>query len=71
MLMLVALLVDFDDFVIYPLYAAMPPDEQLKVFQPSPKGKRKFVQSTNVAETSVTISGIKYGKICICSGVEG
>ncbi len=68
MLILVALLVDFDDFVIYPLYAAMPPDEQLKVFQPSPKGKRKFVLSTNVAETSVTISGIKYGKILYMLG---
>lgn len=41
----------------------MPPDEQLKVFKPSPSGKRKFILSTNIAETSVTISGIKYGEL--------
>jgi HrpA-like RNA helicase len=50
------------DFEIRPLYAAMPADEQLRVFEPSPPGIRKFVLSTNIAETSVTISGIKYGK---------
>ena len=33
---------------------------QLRAFAPSPLGVRKFVLSTNIAETSVTISGIKY-----------
>jgi HrpA-like RNA helicase len=50
------------DYDIRPLYAAMPPEEQLRVFEPSPAGKRKFILSTNIAETSVTISGVKYGK---------
>jgi HrpA-like RNA helicase len=50
------------DYEIRPLYAAMPPEEQLRVFEPSPPGKRKFILSTNIAETSVTISGVKYGK---------
>lgn len=49
------------DFEIRPLYASMPPEEQLKVFHPAPKGIRKFILSTNIAETSVTISGVKYG----------
>lgn len=49
------------DFVIRPLYAALPPDEQVKVFAPAPRGVRKFVLATNIAETSVTITGIKYG----------
>ena len=50
------------DFEIMPLYAAMPPDEQLKVFSPMREGVRRFILSTNIAETSVTISGIKYGE---------
>jgi HrpA-like RNA helicase len=51
------------DYMICPLYAAMPPDEQLKVFNPAPFRIRKFILSTNIAETSVTISGIKYGEL--------
>ncbi|PVD28898.1 hypothetical protein C0Q70_11493 [Pomacea canaliculata] len=45
---------------VYPLYAALPSHQQLKVFEPAPQGVRKVVVSTNIAETSVTISGIKY-----------
>ena len=33
---------------------------QLRAFAPSLPGIRKFVLATNIAETSVTISGIKY-----------
>ncbi|XP_040908035.1 ATP-dependent RNA helicase DHX33 [Toxotes jaculatrix] len=46
--------------VVIPLYASLPPGQQLRVFQPAPKGCRKVILSTNIAETSVTISGIKY-----------
>ncbi|KAK7925658.1 hypothetical protein WMY93_007968 [Mugilogobius chulae] len=46
--------------VVIPLYASLPPVQQLRVFQPAPKGSRKVILSTNIAETSVTISGIKY-----------
>lgn len=53
------------DFEVMALYAAMPPDEQLKVFAPMRPGVRRFILSTNIAETSVTISGIKYGKCII------
>ncbi len=49
------------DFIIRPLYAAMPPEEQLRVFQPPRPGVRKFILATNIAETSVTITGVKYG----------
>eukprot|EP00600_Ochromonadales_sp_CCMP1393_P018471 CAMPEP_0175037396 /NCGR_PEP_ID=MMETSP0005-20121125/24336_1 /TAXON_ID=420556 /ORGANISM="Ochromonas sp., Strain CCMP1393" /LENGTH=531 /DNA_ID=CAMNT_0016298729 /DNA_START=3 /DNA_END=1598 /DNA_ORIENTATION=- len=59
------------DFEILPLYAAMPPDEQLKVFTlpttagagaraNSPRRCRRFILATNIAETSVTIPGITY-----------
>uniref|UniRef100_A0A3Q3LHD7 ATP-dependent RNA helicase DHX33 n=1 Tax=Mastacembelus armatus TaxID=205130 RepID=A0A3Q3LHD7_9TELE len=46
--------------VVIPLYASLPPAQQLRVFQPAPKGCRKVILSTNIAETSITISGIKY-----------
>ncbi|CAJ0584811.1 unnamed protein product, partial [Mesorhabditis spiculigera] len=42
-----------------PLYAAMTPQQQMRVFQPAPEGQRKVIFSTNVAETSVTIPGIR------------
>ncbi|KAG9281718.1 putative ATP-dependent RNA helicase DHX33 [Astyanax mexicanus] len=45
---------------VIPLYASLPPTQQLRVFQPAPKGCRKVILSTNIAETSITISGIKY-----------
>ncbi|XP_047109193.1 ATP-dependent RNA helicase DHX33 isoform X1 [Schistocerca piceifrons] len=45
---------------VYPLYSSLPSHQQLDVFRPTSKGMRKVILSTNVAETSVTISGIKY-----------
>lgn len=51
------------DFEIAPLYAAMSADDQMAALKPSSRPEvRKFVLSTNIAETSVTIAGIKYGK---------
>lgn len=46
--------------VAYPLYAALPPSQQAKVFAKIKGFKRKVVFSTNIAETSVTISGVKF-----------
>lgn len=43
---------------ILPLYGRLPKEEQERVFAPAPKGKKKVVVSTNIAETSVTISDI-------------
>ena len=45
---------------ILPLYSLLPTQEQLKVFQPPPEGSRLIVLATNVAETSLTIPGIRY-----------
>lgn len=53
-----------NDFEIRPLYASMPPDQQLDAFKSPPPGVRKIILSTNVAETSVTISGIRYVVDC-------
>lgn len=43
---------------ILPLYARLPAADQVRVFQPA--AGRKIVVATNVAETSITIPGIKY-----------
>ncbi|KAF1827487.1 P-loop containing nucleoside triphosphate hydrolase protein [Dissoconium aciculare CBS 342.82] len=42
------------------LYAALPPNLQKRVFEPAPDGTRNIVLATNVAETSLTIPGIRY-----------
>ena len=41
-----------------PLYGRLAKEEQEKVFDPAPFGKKKVIISTNIAETSVTISDI-------------
>lgn len=46
--------------LVLPLYAALPSNKQLKVFDKAPDGHRKIIVSTNIAETSITIKGIKY-----------
>jgi ATP-dependent helicase HrpB len=43
---------------LIPLHGELGPDDQDRAFQPSPL--RKIVVSTNVAETSVTIDGIRH-----------
>jgi ATP-dependent RNA helicase DHX8/PRP22 len=45
---------------VAPLFAAMPPEEQMRAFEPAPPGTRKVVLATNIAETSLTINGIRY-----------
>lgn len=45
---------------ILPLYSQLPTKEQLRVFEPPPENARLIVLATNVAETSLTIPGIRY-----------
>ncbi|XWS29571.1 hypothetical protein CRYUN_Cryun24cG0040300 [Craigia yunnanensis] len=45
--------------VVLPLHGKLSYEEQFRVFQKYP-GKRKVVFTTNIAETSLTIPGIKY-----------
>jgi len=43
---------------VLPLYGRLPKEEQERVFLDPPNGKKKVIISTNIAETSVTISDI-------------
>jgi ATP-dependent helicase HrpB len=57
------------NFLIHPLYGQLPPSKQYSAIMPNKQGKRKVVLATSIAETSLTIEGIKvvvdtgYGKI--------
>ena len=46
------------------MYSALPPEKQMKAFDPAPPGVRKIILATNIAETSITINGIRYVVDC-------
>ncbi|KAK1822039.1 hypothetical protein LTR12_003563 [Friedmanniomyces endolithicus] len=43
-----------------PLYAGLTTEQQLYVFEPAPEATRKVICATNIAEASVTITGITH-----------
>jgi ATP-dependent RNA helicase DDX35 len=43
-----------------PMYAGLPTDQQMYVFEPAAEDTRKVIVSTNIAEASVTIDGIVF-----------
>ena len=47
-----------DRFDVLPLYARLPAREQHRIFHPG--GRTRIVLATNVAETSLTVPGIRY-----------
>ena len=42
------------------MYASLPPSQQARIFSSTPPNERKCILATNIAETSITIPGIKY-----------
>jgi len=52
---------------VLPLYGQLPHNKQLAAILPDKDGKRKVVIATNIAETSLTIQGVK---IVVDSGFE-
>lgn len=56
-----------DRIIIAPLYAGLPQKAQIAALQPAPRGKRKIVLSTNLAQTSMTIEGVR---VVIDSGLS-
>ena len=51
---------DTPPLLVLPMYSQLPADLQAKIFDAAPKGVRKCIVYTNVAETSLTVDGIKY-----------
>jgi len=56
-----------DDIQICPLYGQLDFAQQQAAIQPATQGKRKVVLATNIAETSLTIEGIR---LVVDSGLE-
>lgn len=50
---------EFSDVSIHPLFGDLPLQKQQEAILPHPQGKRKVVLATSIAETSLTIEGIK------------
>lgn len=48
----------FNEFIVHTLHGSVPYQEQIKAIPIDPDGKRKIVLSTNIAESSLTISGV-------------
>ncbi|MFK8024778.1 MAG: ATP-dependent helicase HrpB [Ilumatobacter sp.] len=44
---------------VHPLAGALTQDEQDRALQPSPPGRRRVVLSTDIAETSLTVDGVR------------
>eukprot|EP01043_Picozoa_sp_COSAG02_P012474 COSAG02_NODE_481_length_21461_cov_43.885597_13_plen_380_part_00 len=51
---------DVPSLLVRVLYAALPQDQQMRAFDETPPGCRKVVIATNIAETSLTLSGLRY-----------
>ena len=49
---------------VLPLFAALPQAAQQQVFVPAPPRTRKVILATNIAETSVTVPGVRYVVDC-------
>ncbi|XP_035673880.1 probable ATP-dependent RNA helicase DHX34 [Branchiostoma floridae] len=47
-------------WIVLPLHSTLSIEEQDKVFDIAPEGVRKCIVSTNIAETSITIDGVRF-----------
>ncbi|WP_245588519.1 ATP-dependent helicase HrpB, partial [Deinococcus pimensis] len=47
------------DVSVLPLYGDLPPQEQRRAILPDPSGRRRVVLATSVAETSLTLEGVR------------
>jgi ATP-dependent helicase HrpB len=45
--------------IVAPLYGQLSPEDQDRAVQPAPAGQRKIVLATSIAETSLTIEGVR------------
>ena len=56
-----------ESYSVLPLYGDLPATAQDAALRPDPRGRRKVVVATNIAETSLTIEGVR---IVVDSGLE-
>ncbi|KAL6942558.1 hypothetical protein ACO0QE_003737 [Hanseniaspora vineae] len=51
---------EISNMIVAPIFATLSNEQQLEIFKETPVNCRKIVLATNIAETSLTIDGIKY-----------
>lgn len=51
---------EYPSLLVLPLFAALPQAAQQRIFEPAPRATRKVILSTNIAETSVTVPGVRF-----------
>ncbi|KAI6827813.1 putative ATP-dependent RNA helicase [Hortaea werneckii] len=51
---------EYPKLMVLPLFAALPQHQQQRIFMPAPPNTRKVILSTNIAETSVTVPGVRF-----------
>lgn len=51
---------NLDSLLVLPVYSKLPIESLSLIFEPTPIGYRKVAIATNIAETSLTINGIRY-----------
>jgi ATP-dependent helicase HrpB len=51
---------DSQKFVLHALYGDLPRDKQQRALQPDTQGRRKIVVATPIAESSLTIDGVRF-----------
>lgn len=51
---------DVPKILVLPLYASLSQDQQARVFHATPRNTRKIILATNIAETSITVPGVRY-----------
>jgi ATP-dependent RNA helicase DHR2 len=51
---------DVPKLLVLPLFAALSQQAQQLIFQPTPHRTRKIILATNIAETSVTVPGVRF-----------
>uniref|UniRef100_A0A7S1Q4S2 RNA helicase n=1 Tax=Alexandrium catenella TaxID=2925 RepID=A0A7S1Q4S2_ALECA len=49
-----------DRFKVMPLHSQVSKEQQSEIFEPPPKGIRKIVLTTNIAEASITVEGTEF-----------
>ncbi|NXC25425.1 TDRD9 helicase, partial [Campylorhamphus procurvoides] len=53
----------FKRWQVYPLHSCVTLEEQHRVFMSTVPGYRKIILATNIAESSITVPDVKYGKL--------
>lgn len=49
-------------WILIPLHSSITSEEQDRIFEKPPLDHRKIILSTNIAESSITVPDIGYGK---------